>query len=193
MDLLEIKRNLVTRRRSSVNSVASEPVIPLSRKTPFTLRSQCARHGSECREGHGITFQRKLRASPRSEKKSPQKIIIEDNESVKRKLEDTFSKNASEINEKPVQYEGLYQTKQINHRLSHENQINETKNNNQMIDTLSAKPHNPTELDEKLCQTPKGNSMPVKLSPLQRYLICYVNLLIMHQLFKVIKYQCQLN
>ncbi|XP_059352236.1 uncharacterized protein LOC130688242 isoform X2 [Daphnia carinata] len=62
----------------SVGSAASEPVITRSRSTtPFTLRSQCTRHGSECPEGHGMNFRNRLKFSPRSNsKKSPRKNVI---------------------------------------------------------------------------------------------------------------------
>lgn len=51
---------------SSVGSTASEPVLARSRSTtPFTLRSQCSRHGSACPEGHGMTFRSRLSPSPR--------------------------------------------------------------------------------------------------------------------------------
>lgn len=61
------------RRRESGNSAASEPA-PANRSrstTPFTLRSQCVRHGSACPEGHGLQFKSRLSKSPRSKNKSP--------------------------------------------------------------------------------------------------------------------------
>jgi hypothetical protein len=72
----------------SVGSAASEPAITRSRSTtPFTLRSQCTRHGSECPEGHGISFRNRLSPSPRSSsKKSHRKMAIEKNGNIRKKL-----------------------------------------------------------------------------------------------------------
>jgi hypothetical protein len=71
----------------SVGSAVSEPAITRSRSTtPFTLRSQCTRHGSECPEGHGISFKNRLSPSPRSSKKSHRKIVIEKNGNIRKNL-----------------------------------------------------------------------------------------------------------
>lgn len=76
----------------SVGSAASEPVITRSRSTtPFTLRSQCTRHGSECPEGHGMNFRNRLKVSPRSSsKKSPRKNVIGTHESIIKNLARTY-------------------------------------------------------------------------------------------------------
>lgn len=72
----------------SLASVSSEPAITRSRSTtPFTLRSQCTRHGSECPEGHGISFRNRLSPSPKgSNKKSPKKIVVGRNGSIRKNL-----------------------------------------------------------------------------------------------------------
>lgn len=178
MESLPSKRHLVTRRRSSVSSVASEPVISLSRKTPFTLRSQCARHGSECREGHGIMYQKKLRGSPKKVQKSPLKMSIEIDNSVRKKLDDFLNENVTEKIEETVQYQTLNQTSQISHTLLYKNLLDETKKSYQMNNDSQI----PTELDEKLCSTPHKELLPIKLSPLQRYLTHFKYLLFLHQL-----------
>lgn len=80
----------------SVASVSSEPAITRSRSTtPFTLRSQCTRHGSACPEGHGINFRSRLSPSPTNRnKKSPKKMFIERNGNVRRNLMyNTYEKN----------------------------------------------------------------------------------------------------
>lgn len=73
---------------NSVGSAASEPAITRSRSTtPFTLRSQCTRHGSECPEGHGLSFRNRLSPSPRSSsKKSHRKVAIEKNGNIRKNL-----------------------------------------------------------------------------------------------------------
>lgn len=85
----------------SIASACSEPaIISRSRSTtPFTLRSQCTRHGSECPEGHGINFRSRLSPSPsskRSSKKSPKKTPIRANgirKTLLFTLEEHFSSN----------------------------------------------------------------------------------------------------
>lgn len=80
------------RRDSDADSIASacsEPAITRSRSTtPFTLRSHCTRHGSECPEGHGISFRNRLSPSPKgsSSKKSPKKITIGRNGSIRKNI-----------------------------------------------------------------------------------------------------------
>jgi hypothetical protein len=90
----------------SVASVSSEPAISRSRSTtPFTLRSQCARHGSECPEGHGIHFRSRLSTSPKrnsASKKSPKKTPFKSNgirKTLLFTLEEHFSANGKSQNE----------------------------------------------------------------------------------------------
>ena len=57
---------------------------------------------------------------------------VEATDSVRRKLGDVFSENATERNEKTVQFQTPKQTSQITQMLNRENQPFETKNIYQM-------------------------------------------------------------
>ena len=87
------------KRDSDVESISSEPAITRSRSsTPFTLRSQCKRHGSECPEGHGIAFKNRLSPSPkRSSNRFPKKILIGRNGTVRRNLSGSYKSSRSHV------------------------------------------------------------------------------------------------
>ena len=165
-------------RRSSVNSSASEPILPTQTRTPILLRSHCARHGSECREGHGIQINHKTRRSPRNIKSSPRKKeIITDfvdgvDGNVRRKLDDTFREDKFSN-----------PTDQTNETFVDRNRENggkitsETGSIYPTTEVLSINvSHNPKKPDENLCRTPPQQPMLMKVSPLQRYLIHFISL-----------------
>ena len=98
----------------SIASASSEPTITRSRSTtPFT-RSQCARHGSECPEGHGINFRNRLSPSPRrSSKKSPKKIVIERNGSIRKNLVLTLEARYQQDKQEPCNVPTVLATKHV--------------------------------------------------------------------------------
>ncbi len=156
-----------SRRRDSdadsVTSVSSEPAITRSRSTtPFTLRSQCTRHGSECPEGHGIHFRNRLSPSPKSSsKKSPKKIVIERNGSIRKNLALSLEARYQQDNKlQSLKVPTLLATKSIAHTSDYSSTEEEAGCNKNDISL-----------------TPLHTSL--KTSPLQRYkLLCYTSLLI---------------
>lgn len=144
----------------SIGSAASEPLITRSRSTtPFTLRSQCTRHGSECPEGHGMGFRNRLKVSPRSSsKKSSKKVATGNHGSIRKNL--------------VLSLEAHYLSDQPDNSLIPKTSTREKSSKNHTSDYSSAEEGEEARKKSDLCTTSIFPSTPpttsLKTTPLKR-------------------------